>query len=122
MLLGRYAKEQQRLTQTLGRPPSPAELAEALGTTVDQVEELEELRQQPLSLDAPVADHGRVADVVADPRPIPAPASRGCSASAPTSSRCWTTWPKTSGRSSAAASGWTAKIREPWTPSGSDSA
>ena len=47
MLLGRYAKEQQRLTQTLGRPPSPAELAEALGTTVDQVEELEELRQQP---------------------------------------------------------------------------
>jgi RNA polymerase primary sigma factor len=71
MLLGRYAKEQQRLTQTLGRPPSPAELAEALGTTVDQVEELEELRQQPLSLDAPVAEHGRVADVVADPEADP---------------------------------------------------
>ena len=68
---GRYAKEQQRLTQNLGRPPSPAELAEALGTTVDQVEELEELRQQPLSLDAPVADHGRVADVVADPEADP---------------------------------------------------
>jgi RNA polymerase primary sigma factor len=71
MLLGRYAKEQQRLTQTLGRPPSPAELAEALGTTVDQVEELEELRQQPLSLDAPVTEHGRVADVVADPEADP---------------------------------------------------
>jgi RNA polymerase primary sigma factor len=71
MLLGRYAKEQQRLTQTLGRAPRPAELAEALGTTVDQVEELEELRQQPLSLDAPVAEHGRVADVVADPEADP---------------------------------------------------
>jgi RNA polymerase primary sigma factor len=71
MLLGRYAKEQQRLTQSLGRPPSPAELAEALGTTVDQVEELEELRQQPLSLDAPVTEHGRVADVVADPEADP---------------------------------------------------
>jgi RNA polymerase primary sigma factor len=71
MLLGRYAKEQQRLTQTLGRPPSPAELAEALGTTVDQVEELEELRQQPLSLDAPVTEHGRVADLVADPEADP---------------------------------------------------
>jgi RNA polymerase primary sigma factor len=74
MLLGRYAKEQQRLTQSLGRPPTAAEVAQALGTTEEQVEDLEELRQQPLSLDAPVADRGRVADLVADPTADPSAA------------------------------------------------
>jgi len=72
MLLGRYVKEQQRLTQALGRPPTPAEVAQALGTTEEQVKELEELRQRPLSLDAPVTEHGPVvADLVADPTADP---------------------------------------------------
>ncbi len=66
MLLGRYVKEQQRLTQDLGRSPTAAELAQALGTTPEQVEELEELRQRPLSLDAPLTEQGRIADMVAD--------------------------------------------------------
>jgi len=43
------------------------ELAAALGTTVDQVEELEEIRQQPLSLDAPAGEGPhRVGDLVGD--------------------------------------------------------
>jgi len=67
LLLGRYAKEQQRLTQVLGRPPSPDEIAAALGTTVEQVHELEEIRQRPVSLDAPVGeDAARLGDLVAD--------------------------------------------------------
>ena len=67
LMLGRYAKEQQRLTQTLGRAPQPEEIAAALGTTVDQVRELEEIRQQPVSLDAPVGeDEGKLGDMVAD--------------------------------------------------------
>jgi RNA polymerase primary sigma factor len=66
MLLGRYAKEQQRLTQALGRPPTAAELAAALGTTEEQVWELEELRQPPVSLDSPLSGQGRVADLVPD--------------------------------------------------------
>ena len=70
MLLGRYVREQQRLTQLLSRPPTCDELAEALGTTVEQVEEL---RQAPVSLDAPVGGGEQrpladfVADVSADP-------------------------------------------------------
>jgi RNA polymerase sigma factor (sigma-70 family) len=72
MLLGRYVKEQQRLTQTLGRPPSLGELAAAMGTTEEQIGELEELRQQPLSLDAPAGAETRalsdaIPDVSADP-------------------------------------------------------
>jgi RNA polymerase primary sigma factor len=71
MLLGRYVKEQQRLTQVLGRAPTVAELAQALGITETQVEELEEIRQRPVSLETPLGDQGRVADLVADPSADP---------------------------------------------------
>ena len=51
------------------------ELAAALGTTVEQVEELEEIRQQPVSLETPVgAEGGRVSDLVADPSASPSDA------------------------------------------------
>jgi RNA polymerase sigma factor (sigma-70 family) len=69
LLLGRYVKEQQRLTQLLGRAPTPDELAAGLGTTVEQVEELEEIRQPTLSLDAPspVGERTSLGETVADP-------------------------------------------------------
>jgi RNA polymerase primary sigma factor len=75
MLLGRYAKEQQRLTQALGRAPSAAELAAALGTSEDQVSELEELRQHPLSLDAPAGgETRRLSEIIPDAGADPAAA------------------------------------------------
>jgi len=71
-LLGRYAKEQARLTQALNRPPTPEEMAAALHTSVEQVRELDEIRQPPVSLDAPTgpedtALHDVVPDASADP-------------------------------------------------------
>ena len=75
LLLGRYQREQQRLTQALERPPTMEELAAALGTTVEQIEELEEIRQQPVSLETPVGEAaGRVSDLVADPSADPSSA------------------------------------------------
>jgi RNA polymerase primary sigma factor len=74
LLLARYQREQQRLMQELGRTPKHEELANALNTTVAQIEELEEVRQQqPLSLEAPVGhdEGGRLADFVADPSADP---------------------------------------------------
>jgi RNA polymerase primary sigma factor len=72
LLLGRYKREQQRLTQELERPPTMEELAAALGTTVDQVEELEEIRLQPVSLETPIGEgKGRVEDLIADPSADP---------------------------------------------------
>src|SRR5437764_5083002 len=72
LLLGRYKREQQRLTQELERPPTMEELATALGTTVDQVEELEEIRLQPVSLETPIGEGaGRVSDLIADPSADP---------------------------------------------------
>jgi RNA polymerase sigma factor (sigma-70 family) len=75
LLLGRYTKAQQRLTQALGRPPTLAELARELETTEEQVEELEELRHHPLSLDALRPEQGSIADVVADPGADPSAAA-----------------------------------------------
>jgi RNA polymerase primary sigma factor len=68
MLLGRYMREQRRLTQALGRPPSMAELAAALGISEREVEELEEVRQQPVSLDMPMAGEreSTLGDIIAD--------------------------------------------------------
>jgi RNA polymerase sigma factor (sigma-70 family) len=67
MLLGRYKREHQRLTQLFGRTPTAAELARALGTSEAQIEELEELRLQPISLDAPVGeDARRLIDTIRD--------------------------------------------------------
>jgi RNA polymerase sigma factor (sigma-70 family) len=67
LLLGRFARERQRLTQVLGRAPTTEEIAAAIGVSVEQLEELEEIRRPPLSLDRPVDDGGRLLrDVVPD--------------------------------------------------------
>ncbi len=75
LLLGRYAREQKRLEQELAREPTPAELAQALGMSVEEVEELEEIRRRPLPLDSPAGEgKGRLGDLVPDPSPDPSQA------------------------------------------------
>ncbi len=74
LLLARYQREQQRLMQELGRVPTTEELAKAMNTSIEQIEELEEVRQQQtLSLETPIGqdEEGRLADVVADPSADP---------------------------------------------------
>jgi RNA polymerase sigma factor (sigma-70 family) len=68
MLLARYMREQRRLTQALGRPPSTAELASALGLSEQEVEDLDEVRQHPVSLDAPAGGERQstLGDLIAD--------------------------------------------------------
>jgi RNA polymerase primary sigma factor len=51
LLLARYTREQQRLTQKFERTPTIEEVAAAMGTTVAQLQELDEIRQQPVSLE-----------------------------------------------------------------------
>jgi RNA polymerase sigma factor (sigma-70 family) len=71
-LLGRYAKEHARLSQVLGRAPTAQEMAAAMRTSVEHVRELEEIRQPPMSLDAPGRDdEARLVDAVADTAAAP---------------------------------------------------
>lgn len=62
----------QRLTQALGRPPTPMEIAEATGLTADKVEELQALTPTMVSLDTPVDDEEQLVleDILPDPDAI----------------------------------------------------
>lgn len=74
-LLGRYAREHSRLSQELGRAPTSEEIAAAMHTSVEQVRELEEIRQPPISLDAPTGDDDTtLLDAVTDPTADPSAA------------------------------------------------
>ena len=68
MLLGRYQREQRRLTQELGRAPTLDEMAGALGMPVEQVAELEEIRLPPVPLEA--AASRTIADRSVDPAAV----------------------------------------------------
>src|SRR5207249_5912401 len=56
LLLARYKREPQRLTQELERAPTAEERAAAMGTTVAPLEVREEIRQQPVSLETPIGE------------------------------------------------------------------
>jgi RNA polymerase sigma factor (sigma-70 family) len=73
LLLAQCVKKRNALTQELGRAPTTEELAQALGWPASEVEHLESLRHQPLSLDAPTAEEGkaRLLDVVRDTSSVP---------------------------------------------------
>jgi RNA polymerase primary sigma factor len=54
--VNRMAREQSRLQQSLRRPPTVEEVAEALGTTNVKVEQMMEIMRQPVSLQTPVGE------------------------------------------------------------------
>jgi RNA polymerase sigma factor (sigma-70 family) len=51
LLLSQYMKQRNVLTQRLGRPPTLEEVAAVMKRPVDELEQLEGLRQHPVSLD-----------------------------------------------------------------------
>lgn len=52
--LRRVIRAEHRLRQTLGREPTPAEIAEAAHVSLEQWEDLQRAREAPLSLHAPI--------------------------------------------------------------------
>jgi RNA polymerase primary sigma factor len=54
--VGRMIREQNRLSQVFGRNPTNQELAEALGTTPDHVDQMKDVVRQPISLQTPVGE------------------------------------------------------------------
>ncbi|MGH7315860.1 MAG: sigma-70 family RNA polymerase sigma factor [Candidatus Rokuibacteriota bacterium] len=69
LLLSQYMKQRRVLTQTLGRPPSIEEVAAAMNRPAAELEQLESLRQHPVSLDKPtgVDGTGNLGEIVEDP-------------------------------------------------------
>ncbi len=71
LLLSQYVKKRNALTQALGRPPTVEEVAKEMGRPTAEIEHLETLRQQPLSLDSPAREgKGSLHDTVEDPSAV----------------------------------------------------
>ena len=77
LLLSQYLKQTNALTQKLGRPPTLEEVAAIMNRPVAELEHLESLRQQPVSLDKPNVNDGKgtLGDTVEDPNAAPGAAS-----------------------------------------------
>ncbi|MGH7400215.1 MAG: sigma-70 family RNA polymerase sigma factor, partial [Candidatus Rokuibacteriota bacterium] len=69
LLLSQYMKQRGVLTQALGRPPTLEEVAAAMNRPAADLEQLESLRQHPVSLDKPTGADGKgsLGDIVEDP-------------------------------------------------------
>jgi len=69
LLVSQYLKQRNVLTQKLGRPPTLEEVAAVMKRPVGELEQLESLRQQPLSLDKPTGEDGKgnLGETVEDP-------------------------------------------------------
>ena len=72
-LLGQYHRHRNALTQKLGRPPTVEEVAAEMGRPAAELEQLESLRQHPVSLDKPNPGDGKgsLGDTVEDPNAVP---------------------------------------------------
>jgi RNA polymerase sigma factor (sigma-70 family) len=72
-LLGQYHRRRNALTQKLGRPPTVEEVAAEMGRPAAELEQLESLRQHPVSLDKPNPGDGKgnLGDTVEDPNAVP---------------------------------------------------
>ena len=73
LLLSQYLKQRNVLTQKLGRPPTIEEVAAVMNRPAAELEQLESLRQHPVSLDKPNANDGKgsLGDTAEDPSPAP---------------------------------------------------
>ena len=68
-LLSRWRRVNERMTQQLGRKPTPADVAKRMRLPVEKVRQLSEMVTSTTSLDAPVGDEGtaEVIDLIEDP-------------------------------------------------------
>ncbi len=57
-IISRYRKVTERLSQRLGRKPTPSEMARSMKLPVRKVQEVEGMLLQPASLDAPLGEEG----------------------------------------------------------------
>ncbi|MGN0165187.1 MAG: RNA polymerase sigma factor RpoD [Lachnospiraceae bacterium] len=72
--INKLVRAKRELVQTLGREPSPEELAEYMDVSVERVMEIQKISQEPVSLETPVGeeDDSHLGDFVQDDHmPVP---------------------------------------------------
>ncbi len=73
--INKLIRVSRQLLQTYGREPSPEEIAEEMGLTVDKVREIQKIAQEPVSLETPIGEEedSHLGDFIPD-EDVPAPA------------------------------------------------
>ena len=66
--INKMVRTQRTLTQELEREPTPEEVAERMGITVDRVQSIQKTAQEPISLESPVGEEedSSLGDFIAD--------------------------------------------------------
>ena len=73
--INKLIRVSRQLLQTYGREPSPEEIAEEMGISVDKVREIQKIAQEPVSLETPIGEEedSHLGDFIPD-EDLPAPA------------------------------------------------
>jgi RNA polymerase primary sigma factor len=73
--VNRILRAQRMLVQTLGRDPTPAEIAERVDLPAERVAEIKRLAMEPVSLHSPVGeeDGSELGDLIEDSESVPPP-------------------------------------------------
>ena len=73
--INKLKRVSRQLLQTYGREPSPEEIAEEMGISVDKVREIQKIAQEPVSLETPIGEEedSHLGDFIPD-EDVPAPA------------------------------------------------
>ena len=76
--INKLVRVQRQLLQELGREPTPEEIGEQLGITADRVREIQNMSQEPVSINTPIGEEedSRLGDFIPDENtPVPADAA-----------------------------------------------
>lgn len=73
--INKLIRVSRQLLQTYGREPSPEEIAEEMGISVEKVREIQKIAQEPVSLETPIGEEedSHLGDFIPD-EDVPAPA------------------------------------------------
>ena len=72
--INKLIRVSRQLLQTYGREPTPEEIAEEMGITVEKVREIQKIAQEPVSLETPIGEEedSHLGDFIPDDD-VPAP-------------------------------------------------
>lgn len=70
--INKLVRIQRQLVQELSREPSPQEVAERMGISVEKVQQIQKIAQEPISLESPVGEEedSNLGDFVSDPHAL----------------------------------------------------
>lgn len=71
-IINKLVRIQRQLVQELSREPSPQEVAERMGISVEKVQQIQKIAQEPISLESPVGEEedSNLGDFISDPHAL----------------------------------------------------